>query len=591
MNLGNLLRWLKLPRIILRYSPIQYLQRLRFNFCIYFDKWQPPPLYGPGGKLAECRRLRLCDRIQQLEPTFESDYHDYEAWCNGHTSYFSISRSAADASLEQDEEIPILWHYHLHYHAELPGSAKWIAREGQSANDCFSSLQYWMNRQQASSGTAWHPFVTATRIVNWIRAASQLDAKEQSQFNDHFGEALHTQLHFLKRRCEWHSRGNHFVRNIAALALGGVYFDSPEASLWYRVAIKQLKIITSEQILPDGVHRELSPMYHGAVLMDLILIATALESRDDECPSFLLEAITKMTRVLHMLCRPDGTYAHFNDSGEGVVLPAKQIIYAAEKLIGPKSQSTAVSQRLLLSSGYFIWTDTELNIWFLANICAVGAPDCPGHIHSDALSFELAIDNKLWFVNLGTHGYAGSPFESFCRSVRSHNTLDYNVDQVERWDTFRVGRFPSVNNYGLSTSCNTWVTAGSCRPFCSNATHYRRFNGEARNVGAVLSVTDHFHQQQQPVHTYLHCAPEVTVKECRDFLLLSRPDSEFSVKVSFSGYVVKDLIQLDQKLGFGCYFPVYGSVEPCTSIILCATDNRKAEFEITADATEKTVNE
>ena len=582
MNLVNLLHWFKLPHIILPYSPVQYLQRVRAYFYTSLDKWQPPPLHGPAGKLAECGRTRLCDQLQQLEPSCDSDNLDYKAWCNQHANYFSISRSVADANLEQDEETPTLWHYHFHYHSEFPGSARWISRERLSTNDCFRSLVHWINQQQKASGIAWHPFVTATRIINWIRGASQLNTEEQSVFNNNFGEALYTQLRFLMRRCEWHSRGNHLVRNIAALVLGGVYFDSQEANLWYRIAIKELENITTMQILPDGTHRELSPMYHGAVLMDLILIASAIESRDNECPLFLLNTIKKMTRVLQLLCRPNGTYAHFNDSGEGVVPPAKQIIYAAEKLIGTKSQTTAVSQRLLLSSGYFIWTDSKLNIWFLADICAVGAPDCPGHIHSDALSFELAIDNKLWFVNLGTHGYKGSPFETFCRSVPSHNTLDYSVEQVERWDSFRVGRLPAVKNYGLSTFDNKWETAGSCRPYGSKATHYRRFNGEIQKTSAVWSVTDHFYQQQQPVHTYLHCAPEVIVKNCGKFLLLSRLDSNFLVRVSFSGYTVKDLVQLDQNVGFGCYFPAYGSVEPCTSIIFSAAEKRTAGFEITA---------
>src|SRR5690606_41116733 len=80
-------------------------------------------------------------------------------------------------------------------------------------------------------------------------------------------ESLYTELSFLSSRLEFHILGNHLLENAFALCLGGALFSNGS---WHNRAIKILRRELDEQILADGAHFELSPMYHNIIFFRLL---------------------------------------------------------------------------------------------------------------------------------------------------------------------------------------------------------------------------------------------------------------------------------------------------------------------------------
>ena len=73
--------------------------------------------------------------------------------------------------------------------------------------------------------------------------------------------------------------GNHVFANAKALVYAGLFFDGIEANDWLAKGMKILVKECNEQILPDGGHFELSPMYHAIVLEDILDLINICRTR------------------------------------------------------------------------------------------------------------------------------------------------------------------------------------------------------------------------------------------------------------------------------------------------------------------------
>ena len=103
------------------------------------------------------------------------------------------------------------------------------------------------------------------RIVNLIKY--HLTCTRLSEESLH---SLYLQSRYLFRTCEYHILGNHLFENYKALCFAGIFFAGKEAEKWNERGFEGLKEQISEQILVDGGHFELSPMYHCIILEGLL---------------------------------------------------------------------------------------------------------------------------------------------------------------------------------------------------------------------------------------------------------------------------------------------------------------------------------
>ena len=88
---------------------------------------------------------------------------------------------------------------------------------------------------------------------------------------------MYAQYLHLQKKLELHLLGNHYLENLKAVMLGALYFKEPGVYDDYK---SRLLEELEEQILPDGMHYERSPMYHKIVLEDLMRAARGVEKAD-----------------------------------------------------------------------------------------------------------------------------------------------------------------------------------------------------------------------------------------------------------------------------------------------------------------------
>ncbi len=131
----------------------------------------------------------------------------------------------------------------------------------------------WIAENPPAIGTGWEPFPLSLRIANWIKWALG-----GGNLDDAAISSLATQLRWLERKIEWHILGNHLLANAKALIMGGLFFEGAEADRWLKRGSGILAAELGEQILGDGGHFELSPMYHALVLEDLFDLLNSFQA-------------------------------------------------------------------------------------------------------------------------------------------------------------------------------------------------------------------------------------------------------------------------------------------------------------------------
>ena len=74
-------------------------------------------------------------------------------------------------------------------------------------------------------------------------------------------------MYILLDNLEYHLLGNHLLENGFSLLFGAYYFQDENL---YKKAKEILEKELNEQILDDGAHFELSPMYHQLMLFRVL---------------------------------------------------------------------------------------------------------------------------------------------------------------------------------------------------------------------------------------------------------------------------------------------------------------------------------
>lgn len=334
--------------------------------------------------------------------------------------------------------LPLLWRYHQHYFDDLnaqgsPGRRAWHR----------TLVQRWLEANPPGRGTAWAPYPTSLRIVNWIKCLLGGEPGEPQWL-----ASLAVQARWLTRRLERHLLGNHLFANAKALVFAGLFFDGAEADAWLHTGIDIVLRELPEQILADGAHFERSPMYHLLALEDLLDLVNAVEAlapagRPTPARTQLLPALRSrvgpMLHWLRCLRHPDGTLARFNDTAEGVAPPADDVERYAAALgcAGPMPAHEGVLA--LRPSGYVRARRGEALL--LADVAPIGPDYLPGHAHADTLSFELSLHGRSIIVNRGTSEYGEGSRRQLERGTAAHSTVQIGGhDSSEVWAGFRVGR-------------------------------------------------------------------------------------------------------------------------------------------------------
>lgn len=347
----------------------------------------------------------------------------------GHDTFCFLNLNHYFNGVWDDRALGDLWRYNLNYmdfllqpSMDVAGGVVWIERFIDAMN---------VNRIAAD------PYPISLRGINWIKFVSLhwdvLTEKQRRKIDT----SLYSQYKILCERTERHLLANHYLENGFSLLFAAVYFH--EERFWYRakrVVESQLK----EQLLSDGAHYELSPMYHSIILERVLDCYNLLLGAKDEFfegQSALMrlfqEKACLMLGWLDAIVVADDCIPLLNDSAYGVALSPKTLREYATSL------GLKWNESVLGDCGYRRVVRPHYEAVF--DLAPLGVPYNLGHAHADTGTFLLWAEGCELLVDTGTSTYNACERRCYERSTRAHNAVVVDEEDSSKvWGTFRCAQ-------------------------------------------------------------------------------------------------------------------------------------------------------
>ncbi|TKS56982.1 alginate lyase family protein [Mesohalobacter halotolerans] len=370
----------------------------------------------------------------RLQPWFEKPV----SFSDGSFTLLNLSKKYVAGNINWNEpDHGKLWAYNLNYMDYLlqPGMDK---QTGLQLIENF--IQY-----LPQNPTALEPYPIALRGINWIKfLSSNVIAREAKQPAEiqHINSSLYSQYLILFDNIEYHLLANHLLEDGFSLLFGGFYFlDQKLYNKGKEIVEKELK----EQILDDGAHFELSPMYHQIILDRLLDCINLVKNNQrfnnqQQLLELMKEKTQKMLSWLNNMTFSTGEIPLLNDSAPCIAPTTQQLNkYALSLKLQP-----ATCNLQLGASGYRKFSTPSYEC--IIDIGQIGPSYQPGHAHADTFNLILNVKNEPVIVDTGISTYDSGETRLKERETAAHNTVtvqDKNSSEV--WSSFRVARRAKVN--------------------------------------------------------------------------------------------------------------------------------------------------
>lgn len=416
-----------------------------------------------------------------------------------------------------------LWAYNLNYF-------EYLNQEDISVDEGLRLIDdyiYTIN----DNYTGLEPYPISLRVMNWIRFFITYGINKYE-----YNNSLWLQLQLLCKQKEYHLLGNHLLENGFALLYGAYFFyDSGIYNQAKKILIEEL----NEQILDDGAHFELSPMYHSLMtyrVMDCYNMVICNDLFDLELKSFFKEKAESMLSFSQLISYQNGDIPLMNDAANGIA-PSNEELFSYARSLGLIVRESKLSQ-----SGYRKLTNENFDLCF--DVGEVGPTYQPGHAHADTLSFELYIHNRPVIVDTGTSTYEVNEIRFYERSTAAHNTVSLNGENSsEVWAGHRVGKRAITKITEDTDSCVIASHNGYFRRFGVNHNRCIRLNE------SEVLIEDNVTKGEAVANFHFHPDEEIQIfgNEVRgkDFVLTF--EKALSLKLITSHYSPKFNVRIDNK--------------------------------------------
>ncbi len=452
-------RGVLLARTAANLEPSQVTARLRLRAQRSLYKQSP----AVGRWLHPARDLRVAGWPADFTPLDAEDQSGRPSAEDNARGTFRLLNQTRDLGRPvawDQPDAPQLWRYELHYY-------EWawdFVRQADRDHHADAFMHLWLDwRKSTTVGVwdAWSPYVVAIRA--WVLCGVFSALVEGGPHARLFVRELSRYLSYLTANLETDVGGNHLIKNLKALIGLGVFFDLPNV---VGGAVDRLETQVETQVLADGGHFERSPSYHCQALSDLIDISGLLGATHQGPSTWLINAVTSMTRWLAAMPVADGELPRFNDTSP---------VGSRLARLRP-SPATNADLTVLAASGYMVLR-RDGRVTLVGDVGAPCPPTLPAHAHADCLSFELYVDGRAAVVNSGTSTYEPSARRRWERSTAAHSTVEVDgIDQTEVWGTFRAARLATATLEGAWVHGEEVVAVGSHDGYrrLAGAPHHRR---------------------------------------------------------------------------------------------------------------------
>ncbi len=384
------------------------------------------------------------DKVTSLEITSSNNEKKYSF------TFLNITKEISPPTggvSQRDEEVGKLWAYNLNYMDYLLQANMDVQIGNQLIKRFVNDLP--------QNPTGLEPYPIALRGINWIKFFSRTSLRgggtttRQSLAINSIASSLYAQYHILLDNLEYHLMGNHLLEDAFSILFGAFYFK--EQRFWV-TAKKLLTQELKEQLLDDGAHFELSPMYHQ-ILLDRLLDCINLMQNNrcfeeqDKLLAQLKQKAEQMLTWLNTITLSDGRIPLLNDSAPGIAPTTAQLNeYAARLVVSAPSKATnysALTSGSLSTSGYRRFDGA--NYECILDIGSVGPSYQPGHAHADTFNFILNVNHQPFLIDTGISTYESNAIRLKERGTAAHNTVTVNGRNSSRvWSSFRVAQRANV---------------------------------------------------------------------------------------------------------------------------------------------------
>lgn len=422
-----------------------------------------------------------------------------------------------------------LWCYNLNYFDFI---------HDMDVTTAESTILDYIN-QLDSKSVGIDPYCISLRGINWIKWLVTNPPIHQSSNHPIIQSSLLSQFSHLTRFLEYHLQGNHLLENVISLLWAGIYFQNDS---WTKRAKKLLSQQLKEQILPDGSHFELSPMYHQILLGRLLdicsflgtrlleeSVSTTKQSSVENLQQLLKKTISNMLTYLNSITFSNGDIPMVNDSTYGIAPTTNELNSKAGRLGFTINSSTQQlnNPQLIRTPSYELFID----------VAQIGPDYIPGHAHADTFSFILNTKSPF-IVDTSISTYENNELRHYQRSTKAHNTVEVNgKDSSQVWSSFRVANRAKVYDVQISDGCISAKHDGYKSIGCI---HERIFE-----YGNEIEITDILESKQDVIGVaYFHFNDDVKVSIINNTVIAN------GVKIEFNGQISIDMQNYKLAKGF-----------------------------------------
>ena len=415
-------------------------------------------------------------------------------------------------------EFKDLWIYNLNYFDFL--NQKEIFK-----NDGIELIKNYV-RNYDNIRVGKEPYPTSLRIINWIKFISKYRI-----FDQKIHDIIYTDTFRLNNNIEYHIQGNHLLENAFALLFSGIFFNNQYLiKKSSRLLVKEIKI----QILEDGSHFELSPMYHNIILRKILDCIYFIKCNNLKLgiQSLLQNTASKMLGFIKTLSYENGDFPMFNDSANSIAFRYKELKNYATK-IGVLEKDVVLSE-----CGYRKWDYNNLEIRM--DIGKIGPKFLTAHSHADTFNFELVYKGNKIIVDPGISTYHNIESRQTERSTKLHNTININSQNSSQvWSFFRTADRANVtiiedNKEKISAIHDGYKKCLIKRNFIKNSSEFMISDEIISNKKNYIESNIHFY-------------PGIKIN------LLNNKIISKNFEITMKGYINPKLSKYNYPIGFNKY--------------------------------------
>lgn len=523
---------------ISRLKPVQVYYRIKYL------------IFGKSPKAIQKHSFNYGQKVSYL-PKKNNLLFDHEI-----ASFIGIKEKFSNVYLQ-----PLLWQYNFYYFDSV------LSNEISFDNKICFLKNHLISFNDKSCAN--DPYVISLRSVNLIKWISSSQCKEHEAL-----ALLSSDYAHLISSIEYHLLANHLLANLKALIFFEVFFPNKHSTqrlkIWKKEYLHQLK----EQILEDGGHYELSPMYHNIILEDLIdLRNILLEDRDFIDP--IDQTIMRMLKWSKYLAYVStGLPVFFHDSCGGVSRNYTDLLEYAENSnieVDKKSiNKRAFHVKHFRNSGYIY----AKNKYFIVrlNCSSIACTYNPGHFHSSNLTYDVESFNEQIFVSSGLSTYAESQERYMERSDYYHPSITQNKQNHSQiWKSFRMGKNPKLS-YSFKTEESMLKVEGNFKGSLG-IIYNRSWLVDASKVEITEKISGKIPMKSDDFIISIPLHPDIQPSRSSEGLILTS-------KKTHNSYLLKLDMHRISKLAFEQSYHCrnFGVKEPSTRILIRLRDLHLNEF-------------